>query len=153
MNIDNILTPDRTFCNIETRSKKKAIEDAAQLIAGKFPALKSAEIYNGLIAREKLGPTALGDGIALPHCRIEGCTDIVGALFTLSDAVDFGAFDDQPVKIMFVLLVPANEVDEHLKAMAMLAERFQIPAYRENLISATSDHELYEKAMATTLVA
>ena len=104
MNINSILSPERTFCNIETRSKKTAIEKAAVLIAGTLPSLDANDIYSKLIAREKLGPTALGQGIALPHCRIEGCNNIVGALFTINTPIDFGALDDQLVNIMFVLL-------------------------------------------------
>ena len=147
MNLDSILSPERTFCNIETRSKKMAIEKAAIAIAATLPSLKAENIYNQLIAREKLGPTALGDGVALPHCRLDECNEMTGALFTLAHPIDFGAFDDVPVHIMFVLLVPSQEVDEHLKTMAMLAEKFGSPAYRESLLAARDDHDLFERAL------
>ncbi len=147
MNLDSILSPERTFCNFETRSKKMAIEKAAISIARTLPSLQAEEIYNKLIAREKLGPTALGDGVALPHCRLSHCEDITGALFTLVHPVDFGSFDDIPVHIMFVLLVPEEEVDEHLKTMAMLAEKFSSPSYRENLLAARDDRDLFERAL------
>jgi nitrogen PTS system EIIA component len=146
MNINSILSPERTFCNIETRSKKNAIEKAAALIADTLSSLDANEIYSKLIAREKLGPTALGQGIALPHCRIEGCDSIVGALFTISTPIDFGALDDQPVNIMFVLLVPEEEVDEHLKTMAMLAARFDSEEYRSNLVNASDSQDLFDRA-------
>ena len=146
MNINSILSPERTFCNIETRSKKTAIEKAAVLIAGTLPSLDANDIYSKLIAREKLGPTALGQGIALPHCRIEGCNNIVGALFTINTPIDFGALDDQLVNIMFVLLVPEEEVDEHLKIMAMLAAKFDSEEYRANLIDAPDNQALFNRA-------
>lgn len=147
MNIESILTASRTFCNIEASSKKRAIEKAALLIAESLPLLDAGEIYNKLISREKLGPTALGNGIALPHCRLEGCTEIVGALFTLETPIDFSAMDDLPVNIMFVLVVPEQEVDQHLKAMAMLAGRFESPEYREGLLTARHNEELFERAL------
>ena len=146
MNINSILSPERTFCNIETRSKKNAIEKAAALIAGTLPSLDADDIYSKLIAREKLGPTALGQGIALPHCRIKGCNNIVGALFTIKSPIDFGALDDQLVNIMFVLLVPEEEVDEHLKTMAMLAAKFDSEEYRANLINAPDNQVLFNRA-------
>jgi PTS system nitrogen regulatory IIA component len=147
MNIESILAASRTFCNIEATSKKRAIEKAAILIAESLPLLDSSEIYNKLIAREKLGPTALGNGIALPHCRLEGCTEIVGALFTLETPIDFSAMDDLPVTIMFILMVPEQEVDKHLKTMAMLAARFESEEYRNGLITARHNQELFERAL------
>ena len=152
MNIDSILAPERTFCNIETRSKKNAIEKAATLIADSLPSLGAQDVFKKLIEREKLGPTALGHGIALPHCRIEGCNDIVGSLFTLMTPVDFAAFDELPVSIMFVLLVPTQEVDNHLKAMAMLAKRFESSIFRENLSNASNSKELFERALETHML-
>jgi nitrogen PTS system EIIA component len=149
MKIDSILAPERTFCNIVTRSKKNAIEKAATLIAESMLSLDAHHVFKKLIEREKLGPTALGHGIAVPHCRIEGCDNIVGALFTLDSAVDFAAYDDTPVNIMFVLLVPIHEVDNHLKAMAMLAEKFESSKYRENLRGASSGQELFERALVS----
>ncbi|MBQ76639.1 MAG: PTS fructose transporter subunit IIA [Gammaproteobacteria bacterium] len=150
MNINSILSPDCTFCGIETRSKKTAIEKASILIAENLPLLSAGDIYGKLIAREKLGPTALGNGIALPHCRIAGCENIVGALFTITTPIDFGALDDQLVDIMFVLLVPEKGVDEHLKTMAMLAEKFDSEEYRANLKSAPNSQELFDRACQVT---
>jgi len=148
MKIESILAPERTFCHINTRSKKNAIEKAATLISESMPSLDSHNVFKKLIEREKLGPTALGHGIAVPHCRIEGCSNIIGSLFTLDTPVDFAAFDDTPVNIMFVLLVPVHEVDDHLKAMAMLAERFESSQYRKNLRDAKTGQELFERALS-----
>ncbi|MEX1236958.1 MAG: PTS sugar transporter subunit IIA, partial [Pseudomonadales bacterium] len=106
------------------------------------------EIYERLISREKLGTTAIGHGIAIPHCRMNDCNEIVGGLFRLEAPVDFDAFDDEPVHILFVLLVPEVEVDDHLKTLAMLASLFESEAYRSNLLGAEDDRDLYERAIA-----
>lgn len=129
-------------------SKKRAIEQAAIQIAGGNPDLSAEDIYDRLITREKMGTTAIGHGIAIPHCRIDNYPDIIGALFRLDTAVDFGAFDDEPVRIMFVLLVPSEEVNEHLQTLAMLAERFESENYRRSLLTAVDDAELYQRAIA-----
>ena len=146
MDIESILAPGRTTCSLEAGSKKRAIELAAEYIAGSLPGSNVANLYRGLLDRERLGSTAIGHGVAIPHCRLEECDEIVGALFVFSDPIEFAAPDDDPVRIMFVLLVPANETDKHLAALAMLAERFDVPSYRESLITAGNDKELYERA-------
>jgi PTS system nitrogen regulatory IIA component len=148
MNIDSILVPERTICSLRASSKKRAFELAAKHINRSVPHLETGDVYRGLIEREKLGSTAVGDGIAIPHCRLEGCDSITGSLFVLQDPVDFLAHDDEPVSIMFVLLVPAFETTEHLATLGMLAERFQIKTYREDLITAKDNEELYKRALS-----
>ena len=148
MDIDSILAPERTICSLRASSKKRAFELAAKHINRSVPHLETGDVYRGLIEREKLGSTAVGDGIAIPHCRLEGCDSITGSLFVLQDPVDFLAHDDEPVSIMFVLLVPAFETTEHLATLGMLAERFQIKTYRKDLITAKDNEELYKRALS-----
>ena len=148
MNIDSILVPERTICSLRASSKKRAFELAAKHINRSVPHLETGDVYRGLIEREKLGSTAIGDGIAIPHCRLEGCNSITGSLFVLEDPIDFLAHDDEPVSIMFVLLVPAFETTEHLATLGMLAERFQIKTYRKDLITAKDNEELYKRALS-----
>lgn len=148
MKIASILAPERTHCHIAAGSKKRAIEEAAIQISEGLENLTAQDIYERLISREKIGTTAIGHGIAIPHCRIENCTDIVGALFRLDSPIDFGAFDDELVSLMFVLLVPTEEVEEHLQTLAMLAGRFESETYRLSLLTAKDDAELYERAIA-----
>ena len=147
MNIESILAPERTYCGLAAASKKRILEEAAIRIADSLPGIEAEELFGKLINREKIGTTAIGHGIAIPHCRLDGCKGIVGSILTLSNAIDFQAFDDQPVNILFVLLVPTEEVDEHLQVLAMLAEKFESSAYREKLTNATQDSELYEFAI------
>jgi len=148
MDIDSILVPERTICSLRASSKKRAFELAAKHINRSVPHLTTGEVYRGLIEREKLGSTAVGDGVAIPHCRLEGCESIIGSLFILEDPVDFLAHDDELVSIMFVLLVPASETTEHLATLAMLAERFQFEAYRRDLVTAKDNDELYRRALS-----
>lgn len=147
MNIESILSLSRTHANIQANSKKRAIEEAAKLIAASMEGLDAEEIYNSLIAREKLGTTAIGHGIAIPHCRLSSCQEIVGSLISIQDPVDFEAFDDQGVNLMFVMLVPSEEVEEHLQALAMLAERFETKSYRDLLSAAENHQALFERAI------
>lgn len=149
MDIDSILVPERTLCSLRASSKKRAFELAAKHINQSVPRLETGDVYRGLIEREKLGSTAVGDGVAIPHCRLEGCDTITGSLFVLENPIDFLAHDDQFVSVMFVLLVPASETTEHLATLGMLAERFQIEGYRKDLIGAKDNAELYNRALAS----
>ena len=148
MNIDSILVPERTICSLRANSKKRAFELAAKYINRSVPHLETGDVYRGLLEREKLGTTAVGNGIAIPHCRLEGCDSITGSLFVLEDPIDFMAHDEEPISIMFVLLVPASEITEHLATLGMLAARFQVKNYRKGLITAKNNEELYKRALS-----
>jgi len=146
MNIESILVPQRTRCGLDAASKKKAIEQISAFMQEQLPEIDQRELYQNLIERERLGTTALGNGIAIPHCRLAGCKEIVCALIQLKKGIDFGAFDKKPVQILFLLIVPPNVVDEHLQALSMLATRLESEIYRESLLAARSDKTLYQAA-------
>jgi len=146
VDIKSFLAPERTQCRLPVASKKRAIEEASRRVAATNRLLDADEIYSHLIAREKLGTTALGHGIAIPHCRLDSCDEITGAMFTLETGIDFEAFDQELVNVIFVLLVPTHEVDEHLRVLAALASRFDQESYRAGLIQAKTDKALFEAA-------
>lgn len=150
MNIEEILTPSRTFCRLDASSRKRALEEVAIKLADLNENLSAEDLFARLIAREKMGSTALGHGIAIPHCRMPGCAEITGVLVSLAQPIDFEAFDQTNVSIMFVLIVPEEEVDNHLKVLAMLAKRFESENYRNALFAAQNDQALYNSAIADT---
>jgi PTS system nitrogen regulatory IIA component len=148
MLLETIISPDLTFCNVEGVSKKRLLETSAELIASKVE-VDADEVYEALIAREQLGSTGLGNGIAIPHCRVPKCKKTVGCLIKLSSAIDFDAIDQKPVDLLFFLLVPENTIEGHLEVLRTLAELFKNPAYCEGLRKSQTDSELYAAAMRT----
>lgn len=124
MRISDILSADRVACRLDVSSKKGALEELAQMIASGAPALSSAEIFESLIARERLGSTGLGHGVAIPHGRLKNSDQTLGAFALLARAVDYDAIDQQPVDLLFALTVPQHSTDEHLEILARLAEMF-----------------------------
>lgn len=122
MHLEEILVPERCFCKMEWSSKKRVLSGISELLAEQLGNLDASEIYNALMARELLGSTGLGNGIAIPHCRVKGCTEIIGALVSLAEPVDFDAIDDKAVDLLFVLIVPEERTDEHVKTLAGVAE-------------------------------
>ncbi|MDH5737266.1 MAG: PTS sugar transporter subunit IIA, partial [Gammaproteobacteria bacterium] len=93
------------------------------------------------------GSTAIGHGIAIPHCRLKKCDHVVGGLFHLQDYIDFNAFDGQPVNILFVLIVPEDETTLHLEILSLLARKFDSEDFRKELLAASTDQDLYQKAI------
>ncbi len=129
-------------------SKKKLIQHVSQFLASNIKDAQADDIYERLIAREKLGSTGIGEGIAIPHSRLEECEDTIGALFILDEPIDYDSIDRKPVDIVFVLLVPAEATEQHLQTLSMLAERFSQEEYRNKLRSAKGHDELYQLATA-----
>ena len=104
-------------------SKKRVFERAAEAMGAALN-LSSETIYRALLAREKLGSTAIGEGIAIPHCRINECAEPAGCLVTLQEPIDFGSQDGRDVDVIFVLLVPEEATQAHLNLLAALARSF-----------------------------
>lgn len=144
--ISQILTPERTVFRVEVNSKKRLLEAAADLIHKEQETLPVNEVLCSLVAREKLGSTGLGDGIAVPHCRLEGVTEATGLLLTLRDPIDFDSPDGQPVDLAFVLLVPDEATQQHLDILAALARLFTNPDFCAQLRGATDAADLYYTA-------
>ena len=142
--LENILTPGRSLVNVPGGSKKKALEQIATLIAREVPDLEMQDVFEALIAREKLGSTGFGNGIAIPHCRLKGCTSPISALMHLDAPIDFDAIDGAPVDLLFVLLVPQAATDAHLELLRQIASMLDRKEVREKLRSASSNEALYQ---------
>ena len=152
MILSETLHREQIFCDIPGSSKKRVLENASELIAKSVSSLDAEEIFSGLINRERLGSTGLGDGVAIPHCRLSSCVKILGALIRLPKALDFDAIYRQPVDLIFLLFVPEKATDEHLQTLAGLAECLSQAEYREGLRSAANADELYQRAVECDLV-
>jgi nitrogen PTS system EIIA component len=146
MNIKSLLTPNRVLCRIEAGSKRRALEILANTIAKDIPAIDAETLFRRFMARERLGSTGIGYGIAIPHCSIDECTDAIGALITITEPVDFDALDSQPVDILFAMLVPEGAHVEHLQNLAALANAMNNEQFRQQLRDADNDALLYQAA-------
>ena len=109
-----------------------------------------ADVLDHLIAREKLGSTGLGQGIAIPHCRIANCPQPLGTLVTLQEPIDFDAPDDAPVDLLFVLLVPQEADQQHLDILATIARLFSQPDFCTQLRAAPDTQTLFDLASNQT---
>ncbi len=138
-----MLTPERTLCGLKGTSKKRILELASEIIAEQCQSLSSEEVFAGLLGRERLGSTGIGDGVAIPHCRLGNCQEAVGYLVTLENGIDFDAIDSKPVDLIFILVVPEEACDEHLQTLASAAELFSQESVRQQLRNSSDNLSLY----------
>jgi len=134
--LNNILSAEQVLLDLDASSKKRVFEQAGMLFETHLGLARSL-VFDSLFAREKLGSTGLGQGIAIPHGRIKGLKQAAGAFLRLATPVPFDAPDGRPVNLLFVLLVPEQATEQHLQILSELAQRFAERSFREALLAAT----------------
>ena len=135
--IIKMLPAQNVLIDLDVGSKKRVFEQAGLLFENHQNIARS-QVFDSLFAREKLGSTALGQGIAIPHGRIKGLKEAVGAMIKMREAIPFDAPDGQPVKLIFVLLVPERATDLHLQILSELAQMFSDKSFRDQILNATT---------------
>jgi len=135
--IAKLLPLQNVVLDLEMSSKKRVFEHAGLLFENNHNVARS-QVFDSLFAREKLGSTGLGQGIAIPHGRIKGLKEAVGAMIRMREPIPFDAPDGQPVSLIFVLLVPERATDLHLQILSELAQMFSDSAFRDRLLQAAS---------------
>lgn len=144
MNLKEILSPDCTRVSVAESSKKRVLEYISQLLAPKLAGVSKSDIFDSLLQRERLGSTGIGLGIAIPHGRLENAGQPVAALLTLAEPIDFDAIDNQPVDLVFALLVPKDNPEIHLKTLSAVAERLNNKDGCRSLRHAKDDADLHK---------
>ncbi|MDO5073969.1 MAG: PTS IIA-like nitrogen regulatory protein PtsN [Neisseria animaloris] len=139
--ISEILPLSHIVLDLEVSSKKRVFEQAGLLLENEAE-LARADVFDCLFAREKLGTTGLGQGVAIPHGRHASVKKAVGAFIRTKESVAFDAPDGKPVSLIFVLLVPENATGEHLEVLSKLAGRFSQKSVREALMAAATPEEV-----------
>jgi PTS system nitrogen regulatory IIA component len=142
MQVAELLNLDRISCNTQSASKKRVLEQLSQLLAANQETLTQNQVFDSLISRERLGSTGLGHGVAIPHGRLKESDTTLAAFIKLQEGIDFDASDNQPVDLLFALLVPEEATDEHLQLLAQLARMFSDEELVRQLRSAPDAHSL-----------
>lgn len=144
MQLAELLSPDCTKCAVEGASKKRLLETISQIAATKLVGITRQDIFESLLNRERLGSTGIGLGIAIPHGRLANASQPVAVLITLAEPIEFDAIDNQPVDIIFALLVPESQHENHLQTLASVARRMNDKGCTRSLRQAESDQQLYQ---------
>lgn len=140
--IAKLLPESNVIIDLEVSSKKRVFEQVGLMFENNNNIARS-QVFDSLFAREKLGSTGLGQGIAIPHGRIKNLKDAIGAVVRTRQPIPFDAPDAQNVSIVFVLLVPDRATDMHLQILSELAQMFSDKPFREQLLAAPTSAELH----------
>ena len=130
-----LLPASHVLLDVPAEDKQAVFEQAAALLETKT-GIKRSQILDSLLARERMGSTGLGQGIAIPHGRVKGLHAAVGCFIRTRAPIPFDAPDDAPVRLIFVLLVPEKSTDLHLEILSELAQLFSDRAVRADLAAA-----------------
>ena len=137
-----ILPASQVLVSVDATSKKRAFEEAGLLFEA-LHGLNRALITDSLFARERLGSTGLGHGVAIPHGHIKGLKQPLAAVFQLANPIGFDAPDEQPVRLMIFLLVPEAATQKHLEILSEIAELLSDSALREQMKDSTDAAALH----------
>ncbi len=141
--ISKLLLPDNILLDTESSSKKRVFERVGLLFENNQQIARST-VFDSLFAREKLGSTGLGQGVAIPHGRIAKLREATAAFIRTSNPIPFDAPDGQPVNMIFVLLVPERATDLHLQILGELAQMFSDSDFRDKLNACTDAASMYQ---------
>jgi len=143
LELGTVLTPDCTRSGVHCQSKKRALEIISELAAKQLN-LPHQTLFEAILTRERMGSTGIGNGIAIPHGKLEEDTlRAVGVFISLDQPIAFDAVDNQPVDLLFALLVPADQCKTHLHTLSLVAKRLADKTVCRRLRAAQSDEELY----------
>lgn len=142
MEFSDLLSPEAVLPSLRAHNKKQLLHDLAAR-AGQLTGLPAARIFEILIERERLGSTGMGQGIAIPHGRVPGLSKLAGAFARLEAPVAYGATDDQPVDLVFLLLSPEHAGADHLKALARISRLLRNHSVCEKLRATPEAEALY----------
>jgi len=147
VHISELLTPEATHSGVSEKNKKRVLEYLGKVLADQLDNMNPQEIFQSLIARERLGSTAIGHGVAIPHARLPHIEKTYLALIQLKEGIDFDSPDKTPVDLICGLVVPEKATDVHLQILASLAKMFSDPDFRQDLRTTRDDYSLYQTAI------
>ena len=141
--VAKLLPPANVVLDLHVSSKKRLFEQIGLLFENNHGIARSV-VFDSLFARERLGSTGLGQAVAIPHGRIKGLKEALGAFIRLDQPVAFDAPDAKPVQLVFALLVPEQATEKHLQILSELAQMFSDKALRESLAAAPDSGQLHQ---------
>ncbi len=151
MLLEQIIKPDSVLCNAQARSKKHCLEILSELLVRSVPKINSEDIFERLVERERLGCTSLDQGVAFPHCRVEGLDTTIAALIRLSEPVDFDSPDGELVDLVFGLMVPKEINESHQANIRSIADLLGDQTLRQKMRDATTSNELYDSLIDSSV--
>jgi PTS system nitrogen regulatory IIA component len=149
MTLQNILTLNCTRCAVPVQSKKRLLEQICQLAANELIDSNPTDLLDSLMNREKMGSTGIGNGIAIPHGRLNNTDKAIAVFLTTEKAIDFDAIDNRPVDIFICLFVPEDNTQAHLETLQSIAKLFSDRKTAKKVRKCTSQQEMFDLIQQT----
>jgi nitrogen PTS system EIIA component len=143
MHVADILTPDLVIPNLRSTTKADVLQELAQYLASKRPEIKAEQLVTVLLDRERLGTTAIGEGIAIPHGKLPGLKGVMAVFGRSLTGIDCHSLDGQPTKLFFLLVAPDESAGLHLKALARVSRLLKERTFRDRLLQEATGSNLY----------
>jgi PTS system nitrogen regulatory IIA component len=143
MKIVEFIREDLVLPSLKSTGKAAIIEELASHLASRNPGVDGAALVKVLIEREKLASTAIGEGVAIPHGKLDAVGKLIACVGRTREGVDFESIDGQPTHIFFVLVAPENSTGVHLKALARISRLFKDPDFRARLLAAETGTDMF----------
>jgi len=144
MKIKDFISEEGMVFAPSVTSKKAALEKLSESLAYQNSDLSKNKVLDALLAREKLGSTSLGEGVAIPHCRMHDLDSIYVAMLKLEEGIEYEAIDEKPVYFLFSLIVPEDANEDHLELLANLAELLDNEPLRNSIQNSSNAKELHQ---------
>ncbi len=141
MKLTDYLTADNIKIGIEKNSKKEIIKDLLGVAVSVSPDLDTEEALKGLLKRENVGSTGIGNGVAIPHSGIKNCSKILPVIAISGDGLDYDSLDGEPVHIFFLILYPEEQISMQLKFLARVSRLLRIKDLRQSLLHSSTPNE------------
>jgi len=144
MKIADFLKKESVIPELHSNSKPELVRELSQLVSNLYPNINSESLFGVLMEREKLCSTAVDAGVAIPHGKLGGISNIVAAFGRSTKGIDFESLDGNPTHLFILILAPENAAGTHLKLLARISKIFKLPDFRFRLMEAKSQEEIYE---------
>ena len=142
--VSNFLNSQAVIDQLEASNKKEVLEELCDVLVTLHPELDKDKMVGILLDRERLGSTGVGEGIAMPHGKVNDLEGLIACFGRSRKGVTFDAVDEKPVHLFFLLFAPEKSAGDHLKALAKISRLLKRPSIREDLMAVSSKEKLYE---------
>jgi PTS system nitrogen regulatory IIA component len=149
MKLSELIDEKNIIPELKAKDKRGALEELAEAISEHEPAVNKNDLVKVLLERERLGSTGIGDGVAIPHGKLNGVKNPIISFGRSKDGLDFDSMDGQPAYLFFLLVAPENSAGVHLKALAKIAKILKSGAFRKKLLGAGTRADLYQAIIQT----
>lgn len=148
MNIGAILSQEAVLPSLEAKNSRAVLEELTRPLLAQHPEIAGFDVVGALRARESMGSTAIGDGVAIPHCKVPGLSGLTLAVGRSLGGIDFNALDNSPCHIFYLILAPETGAGQHLRLLAQIARRAKDPVFGNELMFAETRTQLWQALTA-----